>query len=197
MVGGVTQPPTAGADAVLPARRTPLASLRAGARLALARARARGRLDAAPGVWLAPGARVSVARGASVVLGPGCELGSGTRIEAAAGRVEIDARARLGERTTVAAVEYIEIGEDALIGDWCLLADADPGYEDVERPTRGQPLRTAAVRVGAGARIAAHATLLAGAQVGDGALVGSYALVREAVPPRAVVAGVPARVSSA
>ncbi len=193
----MTQPPTAGADAVVPARRTPPASLRAGVRLALARVRAGGRLDAAPGVWLARGARVSVARGATVVLGAGCELGPGSRIEAAGGRVEIGARVRLGERATIAGVERIEVGEDALIGDWCLLADADPGYEDAERPAREQPVRTAAVRVGAGARVAAHATLLAGAQVGDGALVGSYALVREAVPPGAVVAGVPARVSSA
>jgi acetyltransferase-like isoleucine patch superfamily enzyme len=127
------------------------------------------------------------------MLGDGCELGTGSRIEAAAGRVEIGARARLGERATIAAVERIEVGADAVIGDWCLLADADPGFEDVERPARRQPLQAATVRVGAGARVAAHATLLAGARVGDGALVGSYALVREAVPPAAVVTGVPAR----
>ncbi|MEA2283749.1 MAG: hypothetical protein QOK21_4356 [Solirubrobacteraceae bacterium] len=193
MVGGVSQPPTVGADAVLPARRTPLASLGAGLRLARERARSRGRLRVEPGAWLAAGARVSVAPGAIVVLGSACEVGPGSRIEAAAGRVEIGARARLGARTTIAAVEHIEVGADAVIGDWCLLADADPGFEDVERPARGQPLRSAAVRVGAGARVAAHATLLAGAQVGDGALVGSYALVRETVPAAAVVTGVPAR----
>ena len=105
----------------------------------------------------------------------------------------LGARVRVGERATIAAVERIEVGDDAVLGDWSVLADADPGFDDVERPTRAQPLRPGAVRVGAGARIAAHATLLAGARVGEGALVGSYALVREAVPAAAVVVGVPAR----
>jgi acetyltransferase-like isoleucine patch superfamily enzyme len=104
---------------------------------------------------------------------------------------------RVGERATVVAVEHVEIAEDAVLGDWTLVVDADPGHEDPERPARLQPLQPAPVRVGAGARVAAHATLLAGARVGDGAVVGSYALVTGAVADGAVVTGVPARTSPA
>jgi acetyltransferase-like isoleucine patch superfamily enzyme len=92
------------------------------------------------------------------------------------------------------AVAAVEVGADALLGDWTLVVDADPGFDDVERPSRGQPLRVEApVRVGDGARVGAHATLTAGARVGDGAVVGSYALVRGPVAPASAVAGVPAR----
>jgi acetyltransferase-like isoleucine patch superfamily enzyme len=187
------QPPTAGADAVLPARRTALASLGARLRLLRQRGRARGRLDAGPGVWLSPGARVEVASGATVTLGAGCELGPGARIEAAAGTVVLGDGVRMGERATLVAISAVTVGAEATLGDWSLVTDSDPELGEVERPARVQAPHAAAVTIGAGARIAAHATVLAGARVGDGALVGSYALVRDAVPPRAVATGVPAR----
>jgi acetyltransferase-like isoleucine patch superfamily enzyme len=196
MVRGVAAPHPIGADAVLPARRTAVRAIGSRLRLARARARARGRLTAAGDVWLAPGARVDVAPGAHVELGRGCELGTGSRIEAAAGTVTVGARARIGDRATIAAVRRIDVGDDVLIGDWALVVDADPGFDDAERPSRVQPLRPSPVRIGAGARVAAHATVLAGASVGPGAVVGSYALVAGPVARGAAVAGVPARRAS-
>jgi acetyltransferase-like isoleucine patch superfamily enzyme len=176
-----------GADAVVPARRTPPARLRALLRLAWQRTRARGRLSTGRDVWLARGAQVRVAPGATVRLGDGVEIGAGSRIEAAAGQVVVGDRVRIGDRATLAAVAGLQVGDDALVGDWVFVVDADPGTADVETPVRGQPLRPAPVRIGAGARLGAHATVTAGAQVPDGAVVGSYALVRapRPDPPRA------------
>ena len=61
-----------------------------------------------------------------------------------------------------------------VVGEWALIADHEPTYEDPERPTRLQPLHASTVRVGDGARIGAHASLPAGATVGPGEVVGSY-----------------------
>jgi acetyltransferase-like isoleucine patch superfamily enzyme len=185
-----------GADAVLPARRTPVGRVRAALRLARQRAAARGRLSVGRGVWLAPGAQVRVAPGASVRLGDGVELGAGSRIEATAGTITVGDNVRIGDRATLAAVAGVEVGDDAVIGDWVFVVDADPGIEDVEAPVRAQPLGPSPVRIGAGARVGAHATVTAGADVGDGAVVGSYALVRGAVASGRAVVGVPARSSS-
>ena len=118
--------------------------------------------------------RVRVARGAHVVLEDGCRLGEGCRIEADGGVVRIGPGARLGARSVLAAQAGIDVGADAVIGDWAMIADAEPTYDDPERPTRLQPVRTAPVRVGDGALIGTHAALLAGAAIGAGEVVAPY-----------------------
>jgi acetyltransferase-like isoleucine patch superfamily enzyme len=52
----------------------------------------------------------------------------------------------------------------------------------------------APIRIGRGAWIAAGATVLQGVTVGDDAVVAAGAVVTKDVPPRTLVAGVPARV---
>ena len=168
-----------GADAVLPEPRDRLAGLRL-ARLRLA---ARGRLEVRGRVAVERGARVAVARGGRVVLGDGCLLGAGCRIEAAGGVVELGAGTRLGARAVVVAREWVEIGAGAGIGEWALVCDTEPTFADPERPTRLQPLHVAAVRIGERARVGAHATILAGTSVPPGAVVGSYATRSSSASP--------------
>ena len=181
----MSQPRPVGADAPEPPRRT----LRARLRWAWLRARLRGRLTLEGRVSAGPRVRIAIARGASVVLGDGVELGERSRVEAIDGPVRIGAGTRLGERCTLTATGGIEIGSGCSIGDYVLFTDSDPGLADVETPVRLQPLRTSPIRVGDGARIGARAAILAGARLGDGAVVGSYAVVRGAVPSGAVVTG--------
>ena len=101
-------------------------------------------------------------------------LGEGCRIEAAGGTIRIGPHARIGARALLVALAGIEIGAGCTIGEWSVIADHEPTYEDPERPTRLQPLHAEPVRVGDGARIGAHAALLAGATVTPGEVVGSY-----------------------
>ncbi|MCS6988170.1 MAG: hypothetical protein NZM06_01490 [Chloroherpetonaceae bacterium] len=44
-----------------------------------------------------------------------------------------------------------------------------------------------------GASIGSNATILAGVTIGEGAIVGAGAVVTKDVPPKTIVAGVPAR----
>jgi acetyltransferase-like isoleucine patch superfamily enzyme len=159
-----------GADAVVPAPPDRLGALR----LARLRIAARGRLAVRGRPRIERGVRVSIAPGARVVLEDGCVLGDGCRIEAAGGLIHIGADARIGSRALLVALAGIEIGAGCAIGEWTLIADHEPTYEDPESPTRLQPLHTARVTVGEGARIGAHASLLAGAAVAPGEVVGSY-----------------------
>jgi acetyltransferase-like isoleucine patch superfamily enzyme len=161
---------TIGADAVVPERPNRLGGLRL-ARLLLA---ARGRLDVHGTVQVERGVRVAVASGARVVLEDGCVLGAGCRIEAAGGIVRIGPGALIGSRALLVSLTGIDVGAGCVVGEWATIADHEPTYEDPERPTRLQPLRTAAVRLGDGARIGAHAALLAGATIAPGEVVGSY-----------------------
>ena len=159
-----------GADAVLPEPRDRLAGLRL-ARLWLA---ARGRLEVRGHVRIERGARIAVARGGRVVLEDGCLLGAGSRIEATGGVVRLGSGARLGARAVIVARECVEVGPGSAIGEWALVCDTAPTFDDPERPTRLQPLHVAAVRIGDNARIGAHATVLAGETIPAGAVVGSY-----------------------
>ena len=56
------------------------------------------------------------------------------------------------------------------------------------------PRRVAGVTIGKGVYLGANVTVLPGSQVGDGSLVAAGAVVTRDVPPRMVVAGVPARI---
>ena len=84
----------------------------------------------------------------------------------------------------------IEIGDGTLIGHQVVIAtlnhDPDPEKRGdmFPRPDKN----------GAKQWIGSHATLLPGVTVGEGAIVAAGAVVTRDVPPRSVVAGVPARV---
>ena len=140
----------------------------------LALLRLRGRLEVRGRVHVERGARISVARGARVVLEDGCRLGAGCRIEASGGTVRIGPGALVGERSVLVALAGIDVGAGCVVGDWAVISDAEPTFEDAERPTRLQPLRAAPVRVGDGARIGIHAAVPPGTTIAPGAVVEPY-----------------------
>jgi acetyltransferase-like isoleucine patch superfamily enzyme len=115
-------------------------------------------------------ARIEATHG-HVHLGSECVLGERARIEAAHGEVRIGPRTVLGERSTIVALCGVTIGADCALGDYALVLDAGPSYDDVEAPIRVQPPRAAAVRLGDRVRLGPHATVLAGATLDDDAVV--------------------------
>jgi UDP-3-O-[3-hydroxymyristoyl] glucosamine N-acyltransferase len=118
---------------------------------------------------------VDVARGASVLLGPGVVLGAESRITALGGAVVMRRGARLGERAIVVSRGGVEIGERAVIGDWAAVVDVVPMYADVETPVRVQPVRAQRVAVGPAAVIGPHAAVYT--DVRAGTVVDPYAVV--------------------
>jgi acetyltransferase-like isoleucine patch superfamily enzyme len=85
----------------------------------------------------------------------------------------------------------IDIGDDVLIGpNVQLISSGHP----LDPETRRSQITVGAIRIGRGAWIAAGATVLQGVEVGEDAVVAAGAVVTRAVPPRTLVAGVPARV---
>ena len=133
---------------------------------------ARGRLAVRGRVSVERGVRVRVARGARVVLEDGCRLGEGCRIEANGGTVRVGPGAVLGARSVLVSEGGIDVGAGCVVGDWAMIADAEPSFDDPERPTRLQPLRVAPVRVGDGARIGTHAVVQAA--IAPGEIVAPY-----------------------
>jgi acetyltransferase-like isoleucine patch superfamily enzyme len=152
-------------------------------RVAWLRLAARGRLELRGRAGAQRGVRVRVTPGARVVLEDGCLLGEGCRIDAVAGTVRIGPGTLVGARSVLVAEAGIDVGAGCVVGDWALVADAEPTYDDPERPTRLQPRRATAVRVGDGARLGTHAVLRAGATIAPGAVVAPYEVVYETRAP--------------
>ena len=84
----------------------------------------------------------------------------------------------------------IEIGDGTLIGHQVVIATLN---HDPDPEKRGD-MFPRPVKIGAKVWIGSHATLLPGVTVGEGAIAAAGAVVTRDVPPRSVVAGVPARV---
>jgi acetyltransferase-like isoleucine patch superfamily enzyme len=81
----------------------------------------------------------------------------------------------------------IQIGDGVAISENVAIRDSDNHALD------GKP-HTAAIKIGNRVWIGMNATVLKGVTIGDGAVVAAGSVVIEDVPPRALVAGVPAKV---
>lgn len=84
----------------------------------------------------------------------------------------------------------ITIGAGSLIGHGSTITTLNHG----EQPSRRADMTPAAVTIGEKVWLGASVTVTPGVSIGDGAIVAAGAVVTKDVPPRAVVAGVPARV---
>ena len=85
----------------------------------------------------------------------------------------------------------IDIGDDVMIGpNVHLISSGHPADPE----TRRSQITSAPIRIGRGVWIAAGAMVLEGVTVGEDAVVAAGAVVTKDVPPRTLVAGVPAKV---
>ncbi len=84
----------------------------------------------------------------------------------------------------------IFIGDDVLIGHRVTFATLNHDFD----PEKRHILHCKPIHVGNKVWIGSCATILAGVTIGDGAVVAAGALVTKDVPPRTIVAGLPARV---
>ncbi len=127
----------------------------------------------------------------------GCEIGDETKIGTF---VEIQKGVRIGRRCKISShtfiCEGVTIEDEVFIGhNVTFINDSFP-----RATTAGGGLQTeqdwkcVPTLIKRGASVGSSATLLCGITVGEGALVGAGSVVTKDVPPRAVVAGNPARV---
>jgi maltose O-acetyltransferase len=104
----------------------------------------------------------------------------------------VESHVHIGSEVFIDLVDRVTVEDGATISMRCaLITHADVGHGPLGRK---RPRETGPITIGAGAYIGAGATILHGVTVGREAIVAAGALVREDVPDRAVVGGVPARV---
>ncbi len=128
-----------------------------------------------------------------LTLGEYCRLGRGVVFETEGrGEIVIGNNVRINDGCTIVAHERVIVGNDALIGEYASIRDADHGLES------GVLMRLQAnvakpIDVGNNVWIGRGACVLKGVALEDGAVVGANSVVTRAVPRDVIVAGVPAR----
>ncbi len=127
----------------------------------------------------------------------GCEIGDETKIGAF---VEIQKNAFVGSRCKISShtfiCEGVTIEDNVFVGHGVVfINDSYPRAtaENGELQTE-QDWKVESTRVCKGASIGSGATILSGLVIGEGAIVGAGAVVTKNIPPKAIVAGNPARI---
>jgi acetyltransferase-like isoleucine patch superfamily enzyme len=126
----------------------------------------------------------------------GCSVGEGTRIGPF---VEIQKNAVIGARCKISShtfiCEGVTIEDDCFIGHHvCFINDRYPRATGASGQLQTEAdWQVVPIRVCRGASIGSGAVVMCGVTIGEGALVGAGAVVTRDVPPRHIVAGVPAR----
>ena len=107
-------------------------------------------------------------------------------------RIDLGDRVFVNRGTLITAHTDIHIGDDVLIGPYVVINSGDHDYSDLTQPIASQGHATGPIDIGNDVWLGAHCVILRGVKVGDGAVVAAGAVVIDDVPPRTLVAGVPA-----
>lgn len=110
-------------------------------------------------------------------------------------RIHIGDRVRIGSRCHLwpgPGTSRIVIGDDVLFGPEVMVTAGSYRYNDGS-PVTEQPMAEADIVIGNDVWLATRAIVLPGAVIGDGAVIAAGAVVKGEVPPRAIMAGSPAK----
>ena len=151
--------------------------------------------------------------GSRIRIGAGCGLVSSSRRATAStlyapvrfrtyaptARIDLAEGVQLSGTSITARSCVISIGKDTMVGPNCVITDSD---FHAHWPAETRHLVPAfdldrGVRIGANVWIGMGCLILKGVTVGDGSIVAAGSVVVRDVPPRSVVAGVPAKVVKA
>jgi len=108
------------------------------------------------------------------------------------GTLEIGARTLVNYGTAISAQQLVRIGPRCLIGTYCLMMDND--FHRIEPERRLERPESRPIVLGENVWLGGHVIVMSGVTIGDDSVVGAGSVVTRDVPPRTLVAGVPARV---
>jgi len=132
---------------------------------------------------------------AYVEIGDYVYIGRQSVVSAKYGKIRLGAAVNIGANARIATRETIEIGESVLVASYVYIGAGNHRSDDLSRPVMEQDMEyKGGVRIGSNTWIGTRATICDGVTIGKDCIVGAHSLVREDVPDRAIVAGIPAKI---
>jgi len=113
-------------------------------------------------------------------------------INNAVGDVVIGDHSRIGLHNTV--IGPVKIGHHVNLAQGVTITALNHNFKDADKRIDEQGISTTPVTIGDDIWIGANAVVLPGVTIGDHSVVAAGAVVTKDVPPRSLVAGVPARI---
>ena len=127
-------------------------------------------------------------------IGRWVHIGDGNAIRCHEGSLRIGDKVVFGKDNVVNTYLDIEIGDSALVADWCYICDFDHKMDDIDTPIKDQGILKGPVRIGADTWVATKVTVLRGTRIGRGCVLGSHAVVKGDIPDYSIAVGAPAKV---
>lgn len=139
--------------------------------------------------------RVTRNNASAINIGDSVVVGRNSLLIAKDGEIILEKGVNISSQCRIATQSKIVIGESTLIAAYCYIGPGNhTPASDGKALIESEMEILGGVTIGKNVWIGAHSTILDGVSVGEGAIIGAHSLVRESVPPRTVVAGVPAKV---
>jgi maltose O-acetyltransferase len=124
--------------------------------------------------------------GHQVIVKSNCYIGTGKGLKVG-DRSQLGQNARIGHQVT--------LGRDVVMGPDVVIMTSHHAFERLDVPINQQgALEIKPVIIGDDVWIGTRVIILPGVHVGSQAVIGAGAVVTKDVPPRAIVAGVPAKI---
>ena len=86
----------------------------------------------------------------------------------------------------------IEIGNDVLIGPYCVLRSADHCFSDPSRPIKAQGHAPGKIVIEDDCWLGSHVVVTRNVTIGKGTMIGAHSVVTHDLPPYSIAMGVPA-----
>jgi len=141
-----------------------------------------------------------------ISIGKGFTSGFGCRIESFPENTDREINVLIGENVQIndyvhiAAVDYIEIGDNVLIASKVFISDNNHGsytLSDSDHPSTIPASRKASfkpVYIKKNVWIGESVCILPGVTIGEGSIIGALSVVTKDIPPNSIAVGSPARV---
>jgi acetyltransferase-like isoleucine patch superfamily enzyme len=130
-----------------------------------------------------------------ITLGNSVVVGRNSIVVAKDGEILLDDGVNVSSNCRIATQSKVHIGKSTLIAAYCYIGPGNHQRGDSETPLIEQEMEIkGGVEIGQQVWIGAHTTILDGVKIGDGAIIGAHSLVKDSVPPKTIVAGVPAKI---
>jgi acetyltransferase-like isoleucine patch superfamily enzyme len=138
-------------------------------------------------------ASVDASRSPGVRFGDKVTLNRYAYIQGGNGGVRLGNGVEINNFSIVNGTGGVDIGDDTLVGPGVRIISYQHRHA-ADATIRSQPVDARPIRIGRDCWLGANAIIMSGVSIGDGVVVAAGAVVRVDIPPRAIVAGVPATV---